>query len=70
VNQQQKIIVTNKHGEKLVGLLHDTGSGDIVILCHGFGSTKVRLFFILELSFSFIDNCSLKFLINKLVISI
>ncbi|KAK9947984.1 hypothetical protein M0R45_003576 [Rubus argutus] len=40
VNQQQKIIVTNKHGEKLVGLLHDTGSGDIVILCHGFRSTK------------------------------
>ncbi|XP_061995312.1 uncharacterized protein LOC133713319 isoform X1 [Rosa rugosa] len=40
VTQQQKIIVTNKHGEKLVGLLHDTGSGDIVILCHGFTSTK------------------------------
>ncbi|KAL6274478.1 hypothetical protein ACE6H2_025170 [Prunus campanulata] len=40
VGQQQKIIVTNKHGEKLVGLLHETGSEEIVILCHGFRSTK------------------------------
>lgn len=40
VNQQLKIIVPNKHGEKLVGLLHETGSGEIVILCHGFRSSK------------------------------
>ncbi|PQQ08836.1 uncharacterized protein Pyn_03031 [Prunus yedoensis var. nudiflora] len=40
VGQQQKIIVPNKHGEKLVGLLHETGSEKIVILCHGFRSTK------------------------------
>ncbi|XP_021804881.1 uncharacterized protein LOC110749157 isoform X2 [Prunus avium] len=40
VGHQQKIIVPNKHGEKLVGLLHETGSVEIVILCHGFRSTK------------------------------
>ncbi|XP_061995311.1 uncharacterized protein LOC133713303 [Rosa rugosa] len=40
VKQQLKIVVPNKHGEKLVGLLHDTGSGEIVILCHGFRSSK------------------------------
>ncbi|XP_048431435.1 uncharacterized protein LOC108865373 isoform X1 [Pyrus x bretschneideri] len=40
VGQQQKIIVPNKHGEKLVGLLHETSSADLVILCHGFRATK------------------------------
>ncbi|KAB2604246.1 hypothetical protein D8674_036690 [Pyrus ussuriensis x Pyrus communis] len=40
LGQQQKIIVLNKHGEKLVGLLHETGSADLVILCHGFRDTK------------------------------
>ncbi|OAY27120.1 uncharacterized protein LOC110604291 [Manihot esculenta] len=40
VPQQQKVILPNKHGEKLVGLLHDTGSKEIVVLCHGFRSTK------------------------------
>ncbi|KAM7276937.1 hypothetical protein ACFE04_018803 [Oxalis oulophora] len=38
--KQQKVIVTNKHGEKLVGLLHETCSPQIVILCHGFRSSK------------------------------
>ncbi|KAK6944808.1 Serine aminopeptidase, S33, partial [Dillenia turbinata] len=38
--QKQKIIIPNKHGENLVGLLHDTGSKELVILCHGFRSTK------------------------------
>ncbi|CAK9140539.1 unnamed protein product [Ilex paraguariensis] len=37
---QQKIIITNNHGEKLVGLLHETGSTEVVILCHGFRSLK------------------------------
>ncbi|KAI3524743.1 hypothetical protein L1887_03406 [Cichorium endivia] len=36
----QKIVLRNNHGEKLVGLLHETGSKEIVILCHGFQSTK------------------------------
>ena len=40
VVEQQKVTISNKHGEKLIGLLHDTGSNDIVILCHGFCSTK------------------------------
>ncbi|XP_050129190.1 uncharacterized protein LOC126605793 isoform X1 [Malus sylvestris] len=40
VGQQQRIIVPNKHGEKLVGLLHETGSADLVILCHGFRDTR------------------------------
>ncbi|KAL2553979.1 alpha/beta-hydrolase superfamily protein [Forsythia ovata] len=37
---QQKIIIQNKHGEQLVGLLHETGSTEIVIVCHGFLCTK------------------------------
>ncbi|KAJ6762861.1 hypothetical protein OIU79_023578 [Salix purpurea] len=40
VVELQKVTTSNKHGEKLVGLLHDTGSNDIVILCHGLCSTK------------------------------
>ncbi|VFQ83027.1 unnamed protein product [Cuscuta campestris] len=36
----KKVIIPNRHGEKLVGLLHDTGSPDIVVLCHGFRSSK------------------------------
>ncbi|KAL5572466.1 hypothetical protein UlMin_022063 [Ulmus minor] len=40
VVQQQKVVVPNKHGEKLVGLLNDTGSVEIVILCHGLQATK------------------------------
>ncbi|KAL4269783.1 hypothetical protein GQ457_HM000760 [Hibiscus cannabinus] len=38
--EQQRVVIPNKHGEKLVGLLHETGSKEIVILCHGFRSTK------------------------------
>ncbi|KAF8034132.1 hypothetical protein BT93_C0415 [Corymbia citriodora subsp. variegata] len=38
--QQQRVAIQNKHGEKLVGLLHETGSSEIVIICHGFRSTK------------------------------
>ncbi|KAF3439615.1 hypothetical protein FNV43_RR17893 [Rhamnella rubrinervis] len=40
VTQQQKVVIPNKYGEKLVGLLHETGSLEIVILCHGFRSSK------------------------------
>ena len=39
--QQQRVIVPNNHGEKLVGMLHESGSKEIVILCHGFRSSKV-----------------------------
>ncbi|XP_050220051.1 uncharacterized protein LOC126670381 [Mercurialis annua] len=38
--KQQKIIIPNKYGEKLVGLLHETGSKEIVVLCHGLHATK------------------------------
>ncbi|KAG7627663.1 putative feruloyl esterase [Arabidopsis thaliana] len=38
--QEQRIVIPNRHNEKLVGLLHETGSTDIVVLCHGFRSNK------------------------------
>lgn len=44
VIEQQRVVIPNKHGEKLVGLLHETGSKEIVVLCHGFRSTKVGKF--------------------------
>ncbi|XP_069142970.1 uncharacterized protein [Solanum lycopersicum] len=37
---QKKISVLNQHNEKLAGVLHDTGSMEIVVLCHGFRSSK------------------------------
>ncbi|XP_059431688.1 uncharacterized protein LOC132165219 [Corylus avellana] len=37
---QQKVLIPNKYGEKLVGVLHETESSEVVILCHGFRSTK------------------------------
>ncbi|KAK4265647.1 hypothetical protein QN277_026672 [Acacia crassicarpa] len=37
---QKKVVIANKHGEKLVGILHESGTTDIVILCHGFRSSK------------------------------
>ncbi|KAI3447143.1 hypothetical protein Pfo_003808 [Paulownia fortunei] len=37
---QQKITIPNKRGEKLVGVLHETGSAKLVVLCHGFRSSK------------------------------
>lgn len=40
VLHQEKVVVQNAHGEILVGILHETGSREIVILCHGFQSTK------------------------------
>ncbi|XP_019094633.1 PREDICTED: uncharacterized protein LOC104757322 isoform X2 [Camelina sativa] len=36
----QKIVIPNSNNEKLVGLLHDTGSTEIVVLCHGYRSNK------------------------------
>ncbi|KAF8776186.1 hypothetical protein HU200_003879 [Digitaria exilis] len=37
---QGKIVIRNRYGEKLVGVLHEAGSKDIVVLCHGFRSSK------------------------------
>ncbi|KAK8503126.1 hypothetical protein V6N13_025885 [Hibiscus sabdariffa] len=40
VIEQQRVIIPNKHGEKLVGLLHEANSKEVVVLCHGFRSRK------------------------------
>ncbi|XP_021907776.1 uncharacterized protein LOC110822078 [Carica papaya] len=37
------VIVENSHREKLVGILHETGSEELVIICHGFQSSKERI---------------------------
>lgn len=37
---QQMIAIKNSVGENLVGILHEAGSEDLVILCHGFRSSK------------------------------
>ncbi|XVF89083.1 hypothetical protein PTKIN_Ptkin19aG0102200 [Pterospermum kingtungense] len=39
----QRIVIPNSHGENLVGILHETGSKDLVIICHGFQSKKERI---------------------------
>ncbi|KAI3989291.1 hypothetical protein MKX01_004840 [Papaver californicum] len=38
--EQQRIVIKNKYGENLVGVLHETGSSEVIILCHGFTSSK------------------------------
>ncbi|CAJ1941673.1 unnamed protein product [Sphenostylis stenocarpa] len=38
--QQQKVIILNKYGNKLVGILHESGTQAIVILCHGLRTSK------------------------------
>ncbi|RAL52873.1 hypothetical protein DM860_007641 [Cuscuta australis] len=43
VMQHKKLVVVNTHGEKLVGTLHEVGSKEIVIVCHGFRSSKDRI---------------------------
>ncbi|KAK3014611.1 hypothetical protein RJ639_009110, partial [Escallonia herrerae] len=42
-SQQRRIDIRNKHGEKLAGILHETGSTEIVIICHGYRSSKDRI---------------------------
>ncbi|KAJ0973643.1 hypothetical protein J5N97_015608 [Dioscorea zingiberensis] len=37
---QQNILIRNSVGENLVGILHEAGSTELVILCHGFRSSK------------------------------
>ncbi|CAD6238166.1 unnamed protein product [Miscanthus lutarioriparius] len=37
---QERVVITNKLGERLVGLLHHTVSNKIVVLCHGFIASK------------------------------
>ncbi|KAI5393513.1 uncharacterized protein LOC127097865 isoform X1 [Lathyrus oleraceus] len=40
---QRRITITNHHGENLVGVLHDAPSAALVIVCHGFQSSKERI---------------------------
>lgn len=40
---RRRVVIQNDHGEKLVGILHDTGSDELVIVCHGFQSSKERI---------------------------
>ncbi|GJN08780.1 hypothetical protein PR202_ga26736 [Eleusine coracana subsp. coracana] len=37
---QKKIVIRNRYGGKLVGVLHEAGSKEIIVLCHGFRSSK------------------------------
>ncbi|XP_047970698.1 uncharacterized protein LOC125213941 isoform X1 [Salvia hispanica] len=43
VVERRKVFIENSHGEKLVGMLHETGSSELVVICHGFRSTKDRI---------------------------
>ncbi|KAL3650746.1 hypothetical protein CASFOL_007149 [Castilleja foliolosa] len=43
VVEHTRVSIQNSHGENLVGILHETGSHEIVIICHGFRSTKDRI---------------------------
>lgn len=37
------MIIHNSHGENLMGILHETRSEELVIICHGFRSSKDRI---------------------------
>lgn len=39
-HEQKRVCIQNSYGEKLVGILHETGSKEVVIICHGFRSSK------------------------------
>ncbi|KAK2643966.1 hypothetical protein Ddye_019161 [Dipteronia dyeriana] len=41
--ERKRLVIDNYNGEKLVGVLHETGSKDAVIVCHGFQSWKKRI---------------------------
>ncbi|KAG9455732.1 hypothetical protein H6P81_000240 [Aristolochia fimbriata] len=38
--EPHNLAIVNNYGEKLIGVLHDTGSRELVILCHGFRASK------------------------------
>ncbi|XP_078430091.1 putative uncharacterized protein YDL057W isoform X2 [Wolffia australiana] len=40
LSTRKRIFVENKHGETLVGVLHETRSKELIIFCHGFRSSK------------------------------
>ncbi|KAG6529065.1 hypothetical protein ZIOFF_011259 [Zingiber officinale] len=37
---QEKLVIRNTNGENLVGVIQEAGSSELVILCHGFRSSK------------------------------
>lgn len=39
----KRVIIQNKYKENLVGILHETGSKEVVIVCHGYRSCKDRI---------------------------
>ncbi|XP_023636956.1 uncharacterized protein LOC17881167 isoform X2 [Capsella rubella] len=41
--QHRRVVIENSHGEKLVGVLQDTGSTETVVICHGLQSSKDRI---------------------------
>ncbi|KAL2545020.1 alpha/beta-hydrolase superfamily protein [Forsythia ovata] len=43
VVEHKRVVIQNSHGEKLVGILHETGARELVIICHGFRSSKDRI---------------------------
>ncbi|CAI9755714.1 unnamed protein product [Fraxinus pennsylvanica] len=43
VAEHKRLVIQNSHGEKLVGIFHETGSPELVIICHGFRSSKDRI---------------------------
>lgn len=44
VVEHKRVVIESTHDEKLVGILHEMGSPELVIICHGFRSSKVRNF--------------------------
>ncbi|CAI9093704.1 OLC1v1025178C1 [Oldenlandia corymbosa var. corymbosa] len=42
-HERKKVSIYNKYGQKLVGVLHETRSRELVIVSHGFRSTKDRI---------------------------
>ncbi|KAL2317921.1 hypothetical protein Fmac_031797 [Flemingia macrophylla] len=40
---ETRITIPNNHGENLVGILHNAASSSLVIVCHGFRSSKERI---------------------------
>ncbi|KAL2974284.1 hypothetical protein AAZX31_14G095200 [Glycine max] len=41
--RERKVTIRNNHGENLVGILHNAASISLVIVCHGFQSSKERI---------------------------
>nr|GEZ42141.1 alpha/beta hydrolases superfamily protein [Tanacetum cinerariifolium] len=41
--QHKREIIQNKYKENLVGILHETGSKEVVIVCHGYRSCKDKI---------------------------